>query len=213
MNIFVRFEGIFCLCSLDANQMVSYATFMSTRKRSRKRRNPVQSRVLGDLLDGIDIIGELMSLPPYAGPRHHFEYRMARKEWDRMYEKEIKEQRAFKKLKKKKWIEDRRKGSEVVVKIYSNAVVASLKDEIIKKKEPFTNGFITLLSFDFPNTATKARNQWRGFIRRLGLKKEQLSVYSTTSKVADELCALIKILGAEKWIRVFIAHEKTPTPP
>lgn len=198
--------------SSDENQIVTYVTFMSSRKPSGKRRESVQSRILGDLLEGIDVVGELMNLPPYAGPRHHFEYHMARKEWDRMYGKEMKERRALKKLREKRWIEDRQTGNGILVRIHSDAVVASLKTQILRTTEVLTDGFMTLLSFDFPNGATKARNQWRGLIRRLGLKKEQLSVYSTTLNVADELCALIKALGAEKWIRVFVAHEKSTSP-
>jgi hypothetical protein len=172
-----------------------------------KESKSIQSKVIGDLLAGFDVVTELLSLPPYAGPRHNFEYHMARKEWERVYGSEIKKRRVVKEMRKKKWIDDRQKGNEIIVRIFSDAIVASLKERIRSTTKKLRKGSVCLLSYDFPNGATKARNFWRRLLRSIGLKKEQLSLYSTERDVLNELRALMKVLGAEKWIRVFLATE------
>ena len=173
-----------------------------------KESKSIQSKILSDLLAGFDVATELLSLPPYAAPRHHFEYHMARKEWDRVYGAERKKRRILHNMRKKKWIHDRRKGNEIIVRIFSDGIVASLKHRIRSTTKKLRKGTLCLLSYDFPNGATKARNFWRRLLRSVGLRKEQLSLYSTERDVIHELRAVVKVLGAERWIRVFEAIER-----
>lgn len=172
-----------------------------------KRAKTFQSVILEDILASVDVISELLTLPPYAGPRHNFEYHMARKEWERVYGADIKKKRALREMRKKKWIVDRKKGKEILIKIHSNAIVASLKERVRSQTNKLATGTYCLLSYDFPNGATKARNFWRRLLRSVGLHKEQLSLYSTERDVVNELRALVKALGAERWVRIFTAIE------
>ncbi|HLD21061.1 MAG TPA: hypothetical protein VJB64_03110 [Patescibacteria group bacterium] len=179
---------------------------MSSSKKQYKQ--STRAKIVENLLDGFDVVGELLTLPPYSGPRYNFEYHMAEKEWQKVYGADLKQKRALREMRKRKWITDRKKGDGVIVKLHSDVIVSHLKDRILQKTKQIPNEKVCLLSFDFPNGATKARNKWRGLIRRLGLVKEQLSLYSTKFDIADELVALIKVLELERWIRVFVAREK-----
>lgn len=182
-------------------------TFMSNEQPDKKNRTTIQGGILEDVLDNLNYISGLLSLPPYAGPRHNFEVRMAQKEWEKMYGGEIKKRRALRDLRKKNWLDAKILGNEVIVSISSSAVVTALKNRILSINRKVGDGMKCLLSYDFPLGSDKARKVWLKLIKNLGLKQEQQSLYSTEFDVGEELMALAKATGVERWTRVYTATE------
>ncbi len=180
---------------------------MSKKEGTKKSKGSIQGSVLDDFLDDLNFITELLTLPAYAGPRHNFEAHIAMKEWEQMYGAERKKRRALNELRKKKWITDRRQGQEIVVRIHADAVVAAIKERIGRIEKKLPGGEMCLVSFDFPNGASKARDRWRFMIKQFGFKGVQLSLYSTERLISEEVLALVKALGAEKWVKVYLARE------
>lgn len=220
MNTFVRFEGVFYLCSLirGPDLFVSFLLSGINAKRSPDRfmfkeqsdkKNPItiQGGILEEILSDLDYVTELLTLPPYAGQRHNFETRMAREEWERMYGGEIKRRRALRDLSSKKWLDAQSRGNKMIIRISSDAIVTALKNRIASTTKILGNGMKCLLSYDFPVGSDKARKVWTRLIKHLGLKQEQQSLYSTEFDVGLELKALAKTVGAERWVRVFVSTE------
>ena len=132
---------------------------------------------------------------------------MAQEEWEKMYGGEIKKRRAFRDLRKKKWLDAHVIGNEMLVRISSSAVVEALKNQILSTTKKLDEGLMCLVSYDFPVGSDKARKVWTRLIKYLGLKQEQQSLYSTKLHIGLELKALAKAVGAEKWVLVFFATE------
>ena len=172
-----------------------------------KDKPSIQGKVLNEILENLSYINELLELPPYAGRRHSFEARMSWEVWRKMYSGEIKKRRALRDLRKKNWIEAQNTGNEVIVKISSDAIISALKEKIISTTKKLKDRTKCLLTYDFPIGSDNARQLWLRLILRLGLQQEQQSVYSTDLDIGTELKALSKMLGIERWVRVYTAKE------
>lgn len=220
MNIVVLVGRVFCLRSFipESNQgHINGIAKMSTDRppdtlmpntQSRKKNHTtIQGGILEDLLDDLNYMSDLLSLPPYAGPRHNFEARMAQKDWEKMYKGEIEKRRALRNLKEKKWLDAKTHGNEVVIRISSNAVVTALKNRIHSTSQKIGEGMKCLLAYDFPVGSDKARKVWLKLIKNLGLEYEQQSLYSTEFDVGLELKALAKAIGVERWTRIYTATD------
>lgn len=181
--------------------------FMSKAQSIKKSRASLQGSLLEEILDDLNYMNTLLVLPPYAGPRHNVEARMAREEWERIYGDEIKKRRTLRELRKKKWIDAKTRGKQVIVRVSSDGVVAALKSRILSTSRKIGVGVKCLMSYDFPVGSDKARKVWTRLIKHLGLKQEQQSLYSTEFDVGLELKALAKAVGAERWVRVFVSTE------
>jgi hypothetical protein len=184
---------------------------MSKHKSQSKKTASVEGQVIEEVLQGLNYVSELLTLPPYAGPRHNVEARMMQDEWKRMYSGDMQKQRALRDLRRKKWLESRNVGNETVVKIYSDAIVAALKNRILSTTKLLKDS-ICLLAYDFPIGfpigADKARKSWHKLLIKIGMKKEQLSLFSTNLDIGIELKALAKALGVEKWVQIYSASKR-----
>lgn len=180
---------------------------MPNAQPDKMNRTTIQGGILEDILDDLNYMSSLLSLPPYAGPRHNFEARMARGDWERMYRGEIEKRRALRNLKKKRWLDAKKHGNQVAIRISSSAVVAALKNRILSTTRKIGEGMKCLLAYDFPIGSDKARKVWLKLVKYLGLIQEQQSLYSTEFDVGEELKALAKATGVERWTRIYTATE------
>jgi virulence-associated protein VapD len=67
---------------------------------------------------------------------------------------------------------------------------------------------ICLVSFDFPEAARDARRHFRIFLKNVGFKYVQGSVWSTKKDAAAILRELIILLKISNWVEVFTASKK-----
>lgn len=129
---------------------------------------------------------------------------MPEAQWQKMVEDE-KKKRVIRDLKRKKELSVRKDGDRFLVAISTHLTVEALKTLMRQENKLLSKGEVCLVVFDFPNGATKARNQWRRLLLSCGFNMLQLSVYTIRKDVICELSTLIDLLHAKKWIRVFRA--------
>lgn len=127
---------------------------------------------------------------------------LPQKKWDRIF-KEHKKRQALARLKKKRWIKHKKVGEKMLYTFHENAYVCALKEKIICSNKRLLGGKMSLVVFDFPEVAKKARNAFRSFLKEAGFAQKQLSVWISTKNVGDELRALIQILHLNKWVEVY----------
>lgn len=102
-------------------------------------------------------------------------------------------------LKKKKLIEEKKNGQQVVLCLTKNGREAALRYKILKQKSSLKNEYIMVV-FDIPESERKIRNFFRGFLKESGFKQLQQSVWITQKDVFCELEELVKSFGNSKWV-------------
>ena len=166
-------------------------------------KNQVIHEILEVLLEGTDLLLEWMENP--HAQRRRINGILTHEEWEKLFGHQ-KRKSALRRLKKKKWIEDRQLGNGVVFELSCEAVVEYLKASI--KREPTRPGNReTLVVFDIPEAARNARKSWRRLLKKLGFKKVQLSVWSSMKDISDQILGLVKALGIDKWVKVYSGTE------
>ncbi len=162
-------------------------------------RNNVAREILDMLLEGTDLLLEWAENP--HAQRRRLRGTLTHEEWEKIFGDQ-KRKAALRRLKKKKWIQDRRHGNEVVFELNDKAIVEYLKASI--KREPSRPGTReTLVVFDIPEAARNARKSWRRLLKAVGFQRLQLSVWSSMKDIGDQILALVKALGIEKWVKVY----------
>ncbi len=163
--------------------------------------------MLCDLLEEVSFLDELLRLPAYCGPRQNVEFQAEWELWQELYGQEKDKRRALRDLRRKKWVNDCRKGDKVIISLSSNALVVALKQRIIQCTEEIEDGKVCMISFDIPEGA-KIRGRWRSLIRTFDFTRVHDSLYSTKYTVINDMRAMVKLLGIEEWVKVFIVEKK-----
>lgn len=109
-------------------------------------------------------------------------------------------------LKRRKFIEIRRKGDTMICRLTDKGRISALKDQI-RIADERRDGKIVLVSFDIPEQESVARSKLRYFLKDCGFKRHQLSLWASKQDVSEKVAELVKDLGAQKWISIFIASE------
>lgn len=131
---------------------------------------------------------------------------MTTEEWDRIFEKQQKK-RALSRLRKKQWVTHETQGERIVFQLDSNAMITGLKEQVITSKKKLENGQHTLVVFDFPEAAKKARTAFRSFLKKAEFQQKQLSVWISEKDVLKNLRSIIRLLKLEKWVEVYTIQE------
>lgn len=130
---------------------------------------------------------------------------LPQEEWDRLFG-DTKRKTILRRLKKKKWIEDRRLGNGVTYSLSQNVLVEYLRNSI-KQTTSIVHAGELLVAFDFPEAAGRARREWRRLLKSVGFKQIQLSVWSTVKSVEEQITQLVKLLGLQKWVKIYRGYE------
>lgn len=136
----------------------------------------------------------------------YFQGGLSREAWEGLMQTS-RQRRAVRDLRKKKWIQDREKGDQVIFRIAKEVAVQHIRGKIRATERMLSKGTSVLVLFDFPVGANMARQEWRRFLKSIGCRQEQLSVWSTPLDVGKELAALLILLGLEKWCKVYLGVE------
>lgn len=110
-------------------------------------------------------------------------------------------------LKRKKWIEVKKTQKGLMIKL-SDLGKMNLLARDVHTRPKLTGGKSLILIFDFPETARKGRNAFRYFIKTLGFKPVQLSVWKSDQDYLQDLKRFIKDAKISQWVKVFLADEK-----
>ncbi|MBI4435755.1 hypothetical protein HY630_03725 [Candidatus Uhrbacteria bacterium] len=167
------------------------------------KKNAIVQEILDMLLEGTELLFEWMENP--HAQRRRVRGILTHEEWEKIFGDQ-KRNAALRRLKKKKWINDRQLGNDVVFELSNKAIIEYLKG-LIKQEPPRPGTRETLVVFDIPEAARSARTNWRRLLKALGFHKQQLSVWSSMKNIGDQVLALVKALGIEKWVKVYSGTE------
>ena len=89
---------------------------------------------------------------------------------------------------------------------YRNKIVHP-KPQFVELEEEMSEEEYKLMQFDFPEAAKLARDNFRGYLKSIGFKYVQGSVWSTDKDVKAPICALIELLKIERWVKIYTVVE------
>ena len=159
--------------------------------------------VVDGLMDGTDEAVDWLNDP------HKYNQRLRgclpQEEWDRLFG-DVKKKTILRRLRKKKWVEDSRLGNGITYSLSQEVLVEYLKSSI-KQTDSKVHAGELLVAFDFPEAASRARRDWRRLLKAVGFKRVQLSVWSTIKAVEDQMVQLVRIIGVQKWVKVYRGYD------
>ena len=120
--------------------------------------------------------------------------------------KEYLRQQAIKRLKKNKFIKQRKEGERVVFELTTSGKVKALQGALRSSEYIFDKKHC-LVSFDFPEASKNARDSFRYFLKSVGFKYVQGSVWSIKRDISRPMDELIRILKIRSWVKVYIVSE------
>jgi len=96
----------------------------------------------------------------------------------RLHEEKIRRQ-AIKRLREQKFIKLRKEGDRVSYELTRSGKIKAMKVLIMHSSDYYFDKRICLVSFDFPEAASQARKVFRRFLKNVGFKFVQGSVWSS----------------------------------
>jgi len=119
------------------------------------------------------------------------------------YRKEREKKKMIWRLKKNKWIKERKEGERVEYELTNNGRIAVLEIIIGRTDSFLPDGEWCLVIFDFPEAARRSRQIFRRLLKRLGFTGIQLSVWRAKKDVVREIRELVTLLKIDRWVQVY----------
>jgi DNA-binding transcriptional regulator PaaX len=160
-----------------------------------------------EIIDSLIDLGDITfrwAQNPYEFSRE-MHGRISSDEWDRIF-CDQRRKRALKRLRDKKWIADRRSGTNIQFTLRYDAAVKSIQSKIQTKTTRLPSRTFALVTFDFPEAARRARDAFRLMLKHLSFRQQQLSVWISDKNVVHELELLVRMMKLDKWVRVYRAR-------
>jgi hypothetical protein len=120
------------------------------------------------------------------------------------FENERMRKQAIKRLRENKYIKMRKEGDRVVMALTKNGKIKALQALIRISNDYYFDDRVCLVSFDFPEAARVARNNFRLFLKEAGFGYVQGSVWSIKKNVSGAVNELVKLLKIGRWVKIFI---------
>lgn len=115
--------------------------------------------------------------------------------------------RAFHALRNQKLILARQIGKRLEITLTARGIVQAEMERMRQVKKKLPHGCVLIIMFDFPESERTRRNLWRRYLKWFGFIQVQKSVWQIKYDVSAEFARFIKRIGAEEWIKIFIAQE------
>lgn len=123
----------------------------------------------------------------------------------------MKEKREFQKrityLKKKGFLETKRVEKKLLVELTDIGMYEWMR-RLVRERPMLSDGQICLVMYDIPIDGNLGRDALRYYLKRMGFKQLQKSVWQTDKHVVDEVKQLIEMVGMADWVRVYIAKKQ-----
>lgn len=114
-------------------------------------------------------------------------------------------------LKRAGWVRARRIGNRLEVCITADGVHRVWRDRLKAVTQRLGGGWVYIIIFDFPESERSRRGQWRQFLKWLGVRYLQKSVWYTDREIGEELARMVKREGLDEWVHVLKAQILTKT--
>ena len=125
---------------------------------------------------------------------------------DRLRINKAQARRALYDLKQKQFIKTRKEGDKMIYILTDKGRVAAIKEQV-RIAEERRDGKILLISFDIPVQANEIRAKFRYLLKDFEFSQIHKSLWASHQDIGIQLTSLIKEMGAQKWIKVFISSE------
>ncbi len=166
----------------------------------------VAERILIELIEEVEDM-QYMRTHAYAALGHDVRsMRYESEEGKRLHEEKMKRQ-AVRRLKEQKFIKLRKEGDKMIHVLTVSGKVRAIKIAIRHCSEFYLDQRICLVSYDFPEAAKEARRAFRRFLKSVGFKFVQGSVWSINKNVIREFLLLVEVLRIRRWVEVYEARQ------
>ncbi len=160
------------------------------------------TRLLRSLADELLISTEMLS---YTGPRTELgKIRAVEREAARRRREQYQQ---IQYLKRKKWVQVKKTQKGLFVAL-SDQGKSELFARTAKSRPKLSDGKVCLLIYDFPESARQERDALRYFIKTLGFKQVQMSVWQTDRDCVKDVERFIEETKISRWVKLFVGQEK-----
>ena len=183
----------------------------ASRKIRRAVEYPVPSRVKQYLKWGLNASGmllqEMASVAGWIMMRGH--YNMGWAEYEEREERRhaYKERECLRLLARHKFLETKRVGDTLMVRLTEKGWQQALRDKIRCTKQYCKDNGCIVVVFDVPESEAYIRRALRQVLFECGFTMLQKSVWTTRKEVLKDLCALLQGANLEQWVRILSASE------
>lgn len=119
------------------------------------------------------------------------------------YVYQLSRNQAIKRLKEGKYLKACKEGKRVIY-ILTNSGKARAIQTALKSSKGLLSNKTCLVSFDFPEVSRKARNYFRYYLKSVGFKFVQGSVWSIDRDVVELMNKLICLLRIKSWVKIYV---------
>lgn len=116
--------------------------------------------------------------------------------------------RAIERLKKQKLVLEKKLGDRIILSLTEAGKSAAFKKAVSDINRPLPKGLYCLVTYDIPESQRPARRVIRDLLKGAGFKVQHQSLWIGTNDLYDELNEIIRRLGVQKWIDVYLAKKK-----
>lgn len=124
----------------------------------------------------------------------------ARRRWR---EKRQEEQDRIRYLKRKRWIVTKKTEKGLLVKLSDEGKMEQLRRSLLERPK-LKNEIVCLVIFDIPEVTRKSREAFRYFLKSVGFRLVQHSVWSSDRDVSKEVRLFVQEAGIQKWVKIFL---------
>ena len=108
-------------------------------------------------------------------------------------------------LRRRGFVKSRRIGNRLEICLTKEGEQRVWRDRLRATSRKVEGGRVCIVIFDFPESEKRRREQWRTFLKWLGMRYLQKSVWYTDRDIGSGLAAKMKREGLEEWIHVLEA--------
>ncbi|MFH0927986.1 MAG: hypothetical protein V1821_00765 [bacterium] len=112
------------------------------------------------------------------------------------------EKRALLRLKQRKMVEIHSRANSIFLALSERGRSLALQYKIVTCAETLPEHSFCYVVFDIPEEARIARRLLRGFLKRAGFTRIQLSVWQTNKAIAGLFLELVRVSGLGKWVTI-----------
>ncbi|MBI4437671.1 hypothetical protein HY631_01835 [Candidatus Uhrbacteria bacterium] len=129
---------------------------------------------------------------------------------DRLAEERLAQQRAFRQrtkyLRRKKLIKTKRTEVGLFYELTQEGRV-ELFERLVKQRRKLPEGEVCLVMYDVPIEGNLGRDALRYFLKRVGFRQAQKSVWQTDRDVVSEVQKFVRSAKIQKWVDVYLAKK------
>ncbi|OGL66622.1 CRISPR-associated endonuclease Cas2 [Candidatus Uhrbacteria bacterium RIFCSPHIGHO2_12_FULL_47_11] len=178
------------------------------RKKIQKKKSRQAELLRYGLRAGRIFLQDMASLTGYiAAAGHNYNLGWAEYEERQEQTRKYEERERLRELKARKWIETKKIGEKLMVRLTAKGWQQVLRDRMRCTKTMCKDGRCIIVVFDVPESERHVRDTLRWILAECGFSMLQKSVWFSNKDVMDDLCALLQGTKLNKWVRIVVGNQ------